>query len=204
VGAAESGPPAAVGLSELRRVWGVDLIRRLAMLAFVGVGVFVALSTWLQTLLHHDRISSDAAGAMLVGMLVAGTVGCGVVPPAVARRSAERRYVTFVVVWVGAMFACLAAAHPLLAVDFVVIALIGFVLLAALPVLLEVAERRMGESGGVATGILLLAGNAGGLVLALIIGGLINVPTVAFLVLGVAALLGLHPARRLPLRFRED
>jgi hypothetical protein len=79
--------------------------------------------------------------------------------------------------------------------DFVLVAAIGFVLLAALPVMLELTERRMGASGGVATGILLLVGNAGGLLVAIVVGALVDLPAVAFAVLAMVALLGLPAAR---------
>jgi MFS family permease len=157
--------------------------------------VFVALSTWLQPILHHDRISSGAAGGMLAGMLLAGTIGCVVVPPKVARAGAERRYLAGAVIWVCGCCLALAVIHPLTAADFAVIAAIGFVLLAALPVMLELIERRMGASGGVATGMLLLVGNAGGLIVATIVGALVDIPAAAFIVLGIVAILGLPAAR---------
>lgn len=190
------GPPATIAVDEMRAVWAVDLIRTLACLAFVGIGVFVALSTWLQPILHDDHISSAAAGAMLAGMLVAGTIGCAVVPPVVARAGAERRYLETAVVWVAGCCAALAVLHRLVAADFVLIAAIGFVLLAALPVMLELTERRMGASGGVATGILLLVGNAGGLLVAIVVGALVDLPAIAFVALAIVALLGLPAARR--------
>ena len=190
------GPPAAIGMAEAREVWAVALIRRLAWLAFVGVGVFNALGTWLQPILHHDKISSSAAGAMLAGMLAAGIAGCAVVPTLVARRRAERRYLTAAVTWVAACCVGLATLHTVVVADVLLIAALGFVLLAALPVMLELTERRMGPSGGVATGILLLVGNAGGLLTAVIVGALVDLPTAAFLVLAVVMLLGLPAARR--------
>jgi predicted MFS family arabinose efflux permease len=82
---AESGPRAAIGLDELKAAWSVPMIRTLAQLAFVGIGVFVALSTYLQPILHHNHISSTSAGVMLAGMLIAGTIGCGTLPPIIAR-----------------------------------------------------------------------------------------------------------------------
>ena len=189
------GPPATIGVAEMRAVWSVHLIRWLACLAFVGVGVFVALSTWLQTILHSDHISSGAAGAMLAGMLVAGTIGCAVLPPVVARAEAERRYLSATVVWVCGCCVALAVLHGLVVADFVLIAAIGFVLLAALPVMLELTERRLGASGGVATGTLLLVGNAGGLIVAIIVGALVDLPALAFVVLAIVILLGLPAAR---------
>jgi MFS family permease len=180
----------------MRAVWRVDMMPKLAWLAFVGIGVFVALSTWLQPILHVNHISSTAAGAMLAGMLVAGTVGCAVVPPAVARAAAERRYLMAAVAWVSVCCVALAVLHRFVVADFLLMAAIGFVLLAALPVMLELTERRMGASGGVATGILLLVGNAGGLIVAIIVGALVNLPAAAFVVLATVALLGLPAARR--------
>ena len=192
----EPGPPVAIGLAEARAVWAVPLMRTLAWLAFVGVGVFVALSTWLQPILHNDNISSTAAGTMLAGMLIAGTVGCAVVPPAVARAHAERRYLTGTVIWVCACCLALAVLHPFVVPDYIVIAALGFVLLAALPVMLELIERKMGAYGGVATGILLLIGNAGGLIVAIVVGALVNEPFAAFVVLAAVVLLGFPAARR--------
>jgi predicted MFS family arabinose efflux permease len=197
------GPPATIGVAEMRAVWAVHLIRMLACLALVGVGVFVALSTWLQPILHNDHISSAAAGAMLAGMLVAGTIGCAVVPPVIARASAERRYLETAVGWVFACCLGLALLHRVVAADFVLIAAIGFVLLAALPVMLELTERRMGASGGVATGILLLVGNAGGLLVAIVVGALVDQPARAFVVLAIVVLLGLPAARRVVADHRE-
>jgi hypothetical protein len=100
------------------------------------------------------------------------------------------------VVWVASCCAALAILHGVRVADFVLIAALGFVLLAALPVMLEMVERRMGASGGVATGIILLIGNAGGLVVAVIVGALIDLPAAAFLFLAAVILLGLPAARR--------
>jgi predicted MFS family arabinose efflux permease len=192
------GPPAAIGIAEAQAVWSVALIRRLAWLAFVGVGVFVSISTWLQPILHNDRISSTAAGAMLAALLAAGIAGCAVLPPIVARRQAERRYLTMAVIWIAACCGGLALVHPVIAADLVLIAALGFVLLAALPVMLALVERRMAASGGVATGIILLIGNAGGLLVAVTVGALVDLPAVAFAVLAAVILLGLPAARQLP------
>ena len=66
-------------------------MRILCGLVFIGFGIFVALATWLQTLLSPAGVSEATAGALLVGMVIAGIVGCAVLPPLVARRGAERR-----------------------------------------------------------------------------------------------------------------
>ena len=193
-----AGPAAAIGLEELRAVWSLPLTRSLAGLAFVGIGVFVALSTYLQPILHHNHISPTSVGLMLAGMLLAGTVGCGAFPAAVARRDHARGYMLFAVAWVGALCLLLALAHSVAGADFVLVPGIGLVLLAALPVMLELIEREMGAAGGVATGILLLAGNGGGLVVAVLVSLVTGAPVIAFLLLALTVLCGVRPARRLP------
>lgn len=79
------------GLERLRQVWGVRELRLLVGLVFVGFGVFIALTTWLQALLAQYHQSSTLAGLMLVGMLVAGIAGSAVLPPLVLGRRRERR-----------------------------------------------------------------------------------------------------------------
>lgn len=192
----ESGPAAGAGLAELRAAWSVSMVRWLSGIMFVGVGVFVAVSTYLQPILHHDSISSTAAGLMLAGMLLAGVAGCAITPPIVARRGAQRGYLTLAVVCVATAMALMAIAHAVAAFDFVAIAAVGFLLLAALPVILELTERRMGGAGGVATGILLLMGNLGGLLVAVAVGLVSGTPVAAFLLLAGVTLCGLPIARR--------
>jgi predicted MFS family arabinose efflux permease len=193
---ADVGPRAGIGLGELRAAWSVRQLRTLSGLAFVGVGVFVAISTYLQPILHLDRISATDAGLMLAGMLAAGIAGCGILAPAVERRRAERAYLTVAVLLVTVFMTVLAFVHPAIGADFALIGATGFVLLTALPVMLSLIERRMSEFGGVATGVLLLAGNAGGLVVAVVVGLLSGVAVAAFLVLALAAALGLPFAWR--------
>jgi predicted MFS family arabinose efflux permease len=193
---AVSGPAAGAGRAQLRAAWSDSTVRWLSGMMFVGVGVFVAVSTYLQPILHHDRISSTAAGLMLAGMLLAGVAGCAITPPIVARRGAQRGYLTTAVVGVAIAMALLSVTHAVTALDFVVIAAVGFLLLAALPVILELTERRMGRAGGVATGILLLMGNLGGLLVAVAVGVVSGIPVAAFLLLAGVTLCGLPIARR--------
>ncbi len=190
------GVAASIGLSELRAAWQVGMLRVLSGLAFVGVGIFVALSTYLQPILHRDRISSTDAGLMLAAMLLAGIIGCGILAPFVERRRLERGYLTVTVMLVTGFMVALAFVHPTIPADFALIAATGFFLLTALPVMLSLIERRMGGAGGVATSVLLLAGNGGGLIVAVVVGVLSGSALAAFLVLAAAGAIGLPFARR--------
>jgi hypothetical protein len=73
----------------------------------------------------------------------------------------------------------------------------GAALLPALPVVLTGVERMAGAAAGTAAAIIWLAGNLGGIVVALLVQALVDEPTAAFLSLAGVALLGLPLATRL-------
>ena len=72
---------AAIASGAARVLWALAPMRILCGLVFLGFGIFVALATWLQTLLEPDGVSEAAAGGLLVGMVIAGILGCAVLPP---------------------------------------------------------------------------------------------------------------------------
>jgi hypothetical protein len=83
----------------------------------------------------------------------------------------------------------------------VVLFVAGFFLLAGLPVVLDWSELHAGpERAGAAAGFLLLAGNLGGVILALIVQAVVGSPYLSLGVLSVICLAGLALATRLPAR----
>jgi len=195
--AAFGGDPAvAVSLRWLRHdrfLWV------LAGLLFVGIGVFNAVATWLEAILGHFG-RGGAAGYLIAIMTAAGILGAAVVPQVVARRDRRRALLQVTVAVTIAAFAVIAVLHP---VGFIAVALFaeGFVLLAALPVVLDWSELHTGpERAGAAVGFLLLAGNLGGVILVLIVQGVIGSPYLSLGALSVAGLAGLVLSTRLPAR----
>jgi predicted MFS family arabinose efflux permease len=187
---------AAIEGSAARALWALAPMRILCGLVFVGFGIFVALATWLQTLLAPEHVSETAAGGLLVGMVLAGIVGCAALPPLIAARGAERPFmrVTVLVSCAG----CVAlGVMPWLGARAAVIALMGLFLLSALPVVLTAAERMAGPAAGTAGAIVWLAGNLGGLAVALVVQILVHHPLAAFLAMGGVSLLGLPLVARL-------
>ncbi len=122
-------------------------MRTLCGLVFVGFGIFVALATWLQTLLAPAGVSETTAGALLVGMVIAGIVGCAVLPPLVARRHAERGFMRTAVL-VGCFGCVVLGVAPWLGVRALAIVAMGIVLLPALPIILTAAEQLAGAAAG--------------------------------------------------------
>ena len=181
----------------LRWLWGDRFLWVLAGLLFVGMGVFNAVATWLDSILGHFGRGS-AAGYLIAIMTVAGILGAAVVPQAVARHDQRRALLQVTVGVTIVSFALIAALHS---VGFVAVALAveGFVLLAALPVVLDWSELHTGpERAGAAVGFLLLAGNLGGVVLVLIVQGVIGNPYLSLGALSATGLAGLALSARLP------
>jgi len=180
----------------LRIAWGDSLIRRLCVLALFPFGVFVALSTFAQALLEPAGVSSGTASAILLVNVVAGVLGSAVIPILVVRRRAES---SLLVVSLGmtAIACVLLAVAPGVITGFVAITLIGLLLLPALPIVLELVERRTGEAEGTAAGLIWMAGNLGGLLVAVVVGLLVDHPFAAFAVMAGIALVAVPGARAL-------
>ncbi|HTA05512.1 MAG TPA: MFS transporter [Solirubrobacteraceae bacterium] len=184
----------AIEGSAARALWALPIMRVLCALVFVGFGIFVALATWLQTLLDPSGVSEATAGGLLVGMVLAGTIGCALIPGIVLRRGAQRRFMLAAVSL--AFLGCATLAVPWLVGRGLALVVIGAALLPALPIVLTEVEQIAGGAAGTAGAIVWLAGNLGGLVVALLVQVLVHKPVAAFLALAAVALAGLPAAAR--------
>ncbi|WP_410789585.1 MFS transporter [Kribbella sp. C-35] len=180
----------------LAAAWGDPLIRRLCVLAIFPFGVFVAMSTFAQALLEPAGVSGGTASTILLLQVIAGVIGSATIPILVVRRRAESRLLVVSLTVTAAACVLLALAPSALS-GFVAITVIGLLLLPALPIVLELVERRTGEAEGTAAGLIWMAGNLGGLVVAVVVGLLVDHPLAAFLVMAMIALIAVPGARAL-------
>ncbi|WP_427885594.1 MFS transporter [Kribbella sp. GL6] len=180
----------------LAAAWGDPLIRRLCILAIFPFGVFVAMSTFAQALLEPAGVTGGTASTILLLQVVAGVIGSATIPILVVRRRAESLLLVISLTTTAAACALLALA-PSTATGFLSITVIGLLLLPALPIVLELVERRTGEAEGTAAGLIWMAGNLGGLVVAVAVGLLVHHPTAAFLLMAAIALTAVPGARAL-------
>lgn len=178
----------APAISELRSVWGDSLIRRLSAIAFLGFGIYVALTTWLQVLLEPRGVSSEQAGWLLVGLTLAGVVGALVVPAFAVPRGRETATLGAIAAIAAGCCLTLALVQTAAAAALPIV-ICGFFLIGALPLLLGLADRRAGAAAASAVAAIWLAGNAGGITVALILQLLIDEPAAAFVV--AASIVGL-------------
>jgi predicted MFS family arabinose efflux permease len=171
----------------------------LAGLLFIGMGVFNAVATWLDSILT-DFGHGSASGYLIAIMTVGGIAGGAALPGIVAPRDQRRHMLQIALVVTAVAFALIAGVHEP-AVGGAVLFIGGFFLLAGLPVVLDWSELHAGpERAGAAAGFLLLSGNLGGVILVLIIQAAIGNPYISLAALSVACLAGLPLTVRLPAR----
>jgi predicted MFS family arabinose efflux permease len=185
--------PSTLDSSPLKTTWNDPLIRRLCLLAIFPFGVFVAMSTFAQALLEPAGVSGGTASTLLLINVVAGVLGSATIPILVVRRHAESTLLVISLTATAVACAALAFA-PGAATGFIAITLIGLLLLPALPIVLELVERRTGEADGTGAGLIWMAGNLGGLIVAVIVGLLVDHPLAAFLVMAAIALIAVPGA----------
>jgi predicted MFS family arabinose efflux permease len=136
----------------------------LLLLSFLGLGVFNGLTTWLEPILAPHGIDAEKAGLIGGALILGGIFGAVAIP---ALSDATRRRKPFLIVCAAA---ALATIYPLCtgdryAVLLALAGLHGFFFLPAFALLLEMSAQLAGaRNAGAATGLLMLAGNAGGVV----------------------------------------
>ena len=187
----------ATGPASLRWLRRDPLMWRLAALLFVGVGVFNAVATWLDPIL--DRLGHPGVGGGLIALMtVTGIAGAAVLPGLAARRDRRRLALVATTGLTVAVFAALSVTTALWFVT-AALAVLGFFLLAGLPVALDWSELDAGPGrAATATAFLLLAGNLGGAALVLVVQVLMGTPHLALAALAVAAVPGVLVALSLP------
>jgi predicted MFS family arabinose efflux permease len=134
------------------------------LLAFLGLGYFNGLTTWLEPILAPNGMGSVQAGLVGGALIVGGIAGSALIPALSDRLKRRRPF----------LIACIAAGcalvYPLTATTHFKFALLlaaaqGFVFLPAFALLLEAASELAGPTlAGSATGLLMLCGNAGAVI----------------------------------------
>jgi predicted MFS family arabinose efflux permease len=185
------------GMRDFLACWRDPLVRRTCLTVIIPFGTFTALTTWAQPLLGPAGIDADQAGILLMLNVTAGVIGCAVIPVWAARHGLRRRVLVTGIL--ATVVGCIALSLvPSFIVGLVCFAVVGALLLSALPIVLEITERAMPRAAGAAAGLVWLAGQLGALVITGVIGELLGAPMVAFLVLGALTALALPviPSRR--------
>lgn len=156
--------PAASGESKTSVLLKDKNLLLLYSISFLGLGFFNGLTTWLEPILAPQGIDSVKAG-IIGAMLIVGGIFGSVIVPALSDRFRRRK--PFLI---GSTLVAGLTLYPLCTGRnysslLVLGGLQGFFFLPAYALLLEMCSEVAGEAlAGSATGILMLTGNAGGVV----------------------------------------
>lgn len=187
----------AVALSAIATLWSQRWVRLFSLLLFAGFGIFITLATWLEVLASAIGYNAEQVGIGIGVMTAAGIVGAAIVPRWALRGQRARVVVLFSLAASALLLLGLAVGMPQW-MFISLLAVCGFLLLAELPVMLSLAEAKSDpQSVGVVTGLLLLFGNLGGIVLSLVVQLLLDNRLVAIGVLAAVAVFILPAAMRL-------
>ncbi|KRE90743.1 hypothetical protein ASG89_34540 [Paenibacillus sp. Soil766] len=182
----------AFGFSAIATLWSQ---RWVSLLLFAGFGIFITLATWLEVLASAIGFNAQQVGIGIGVMTAAGIVGAAALPRWALRGQRARVVVLCSLVASVLLLVGLAVGMPQW-MFISLLAVCGFLLLADLPVMLSLAEAKSEpKSVGAVTGLLLLFGNLGGIVLSLIVQLLLGNRIVAIGVLAVVAILILPAVR---------
>ena len=172
---ARERPPTPVGPEErslvldgLKRLFHQREFIYLFLLFFIGLGVFNAVTTWIEEIVRPRGFSIDQAGIVGGLMVLGGIVGAIVIPPLSDRM--RRRVPFLILALVGAIPGLIgltfASSYPLLLASAFVL---GAFLLSSGPLGFQyAAEITYPVPEGTSNGLLLLAGQVSGI--AFIIG----------------------------------
>ena len=141
-------------------------------ISFIGLGFFNGLTTWIEAILATNGIGSVQAG-IIGGLLIIGGVFGSALIPALSERFRKRKpfLIASILIAAATLFPFCRSAnyHALLAWSF----LNGFFFLPAYALILDMTSLEAGQRwAGSATGVLMLAGNAGGVIVIVAMGWL--------------------------------
>lgn len=158
---ATSGDTAAL-THHLRALLGNRHLVLIFVLAFLGLGFFNGLTTWLEPILAPHGITSVQAGMVGASLILGGVLGAALIPALSDRFGRRKPFL------IGSVVAALATLYPLctgsrFSTLLALGSLLGFFFLPAYSLLLEACSELAGPArAGAATGILMLTGNTGG------------------------------------------
>lgn len=148
----------ALMLTGLKRALSLRSFRRYLVMAFIGLGIFNGITTWIEGIVRPRGFDSMQAGTAIAVMLVAGIIGA-VVMPALSDKSGRRK--PYIIAGLlggipGIVGLAIAPTFPLILVSSFVL---GFFLVSVNPIGTQYAsETALPTPEGTSNGLISLAG----------------------------------------------
>jgi MFS family permease len=136
----------------------------LNLIAFASLGFFNGISGFLEQMLVEQGIKSEDGGMVAAALIGGGILGAFIVP--MISDKIKRRKIIMIIAAVGAT----ALAYPVMTGNnigllYALAGTLGFVFLPGYAILLTASEEEAGkEKAGASTGLIMLFGNFGGVV----------------------------------------
>jgi MFS family permease len=150
--------PRALMLAGLRRALSLPHFRRYLVIAFIGLGIFNGVTTWIEGIVKPRGLGSEEAGIAVAVMLIAGVIGAVLIPALSDKRGSRRPFIQVGILGAipGLVGLALAPSFPLiLASSFV----LGFFLVSVNPTGTQYAsEIALPTPEGTSNGLISLAG----------------------------------------------
>lgn len=168
----DQGGGEPIRLRSLGEVTRAPNFRLLCLGTVIGNGSFVGIVQLLEKILAPKGISSSSAGDVGAAMILAGVVGCAVIPPISDRVGRRKPFlVAAPVVAMAAILGVAAADRARLVLLAAVV--LGFFAFSAYPIMLALSEESVGARlTGMMTSVLAMLANAGGVVMTLVMEGI--------------------------------
>ncbi len=148
----------ALMLEGLKHALSLKSFRRYLFMAFIGLGIFNGVTTWIEGIVRPRGFDSKQAGAAIAVMLVAGIVGAVVMPLFSDKKGRRKPYIVAGLLGgiPGIVGLALAPSFPLLLASS---AVLGFFLVSVNPIGTQYAsETALPTPEGTSNGLISLAG----------------------------------------------
>lgn len=142
----------------------------LSYIAFVGMGVFNGILTWIDSIFQHVSISMLQAGEIGLVLVVGGILGSYFIP-LLSSKYRQRKIFTIVAIIITIIILLVYMLVSYFIVLVMLSLILGFFLLGAFPLIIDWATVITGSKyAGSATAIIWLLGQTGGFILPLLMG----------------------------------
>jgi MFS family permease len=148
----------ALMLDGLKHALSMKSFRRYLAMAFIGLGIFNGVTTWIEGIVKPRGFSSEEAGVAVAIMLVAGIIGAIAIPAASDRKGKRRPFIILGLAGgiPGLIGLALAPNLPILMISSFVL---GFFLVSVNPTGTQYAsEIALPTPEGTSNGLISLAG----------------------------------------------
>jgi cyanate permease len=151
-------------INEIKALMKSKNLKILLIICFSALGFFNGLTTWLEPILKPNGIDAEQAGLVGAFLIIGGIIGSVIIPTLSDKFKVRKPFLAL------CCLAALAVTYPLctftsLNTIYFLGGLMGFFFLPGYALLLSMCEEIAGpDKAGAATGMLMLAGNAGAVV----------------------------------------